>query len=196
MEFNKIVGAILVTLLVMMVIGKIGNTLVPPYNPPADKPGATGPGASGPQTAEPEKPVVELIAAATPVDGQRRAQACVACHSFEKAGPVKQGPNLWDVIGRKKASVAGFDYSQPMRQAQGEWTYEDLFKYLGNPQAVVPGNKMAFQLPRAEYRAAVIAYLRTLSDSPKPLPTAEKKSDAPQPGAPAAPQPATPQPKQ
>lgn len=192
MEFNKIAGAILVTLLVMMVIAKIGNSLVPPFHPPADKPGATAPGPSDPRTAEPEKPVAELIAAATPEDGQNRAKACVACHSFEKGGAAKQGPNLWDVIGRKKGSVQGFDYSPAMRQAQGNWTYEDLFKYLGNPQAVVPNNKMAFQLPRAAHRAAVIAYLRTLSDSPKPLPAAEKKSDAPQPGAP----PAAPQPKQ
>ncbi len=191
MEFNKIAGAILGTLLVMMIIAKIGNSLVPPYYPPADKPGATAPDTAGVTTA-PEVPLAELLEKATDEDGRRRAQACVACHSFEKAGPAKQGPNLWDVVGRKKGSVGGFDYSGAMKQAPGDWSYDDLFKYLAQPQQLVPGNKMAFQLPRAEYRAAVIKYLRTLSDSPKPLPAAEKKSEAPS----GAPQPAAPAPAQ
>jgi cytochrome c len=178
MEFNKIAGAVLVTLLTIMVIAKIGNTLVPIYYPPADKPGAAAPGSEGP-AQEPDRPVAELITAANADDGRRRAQACVACHSFEKGAAAKQGPNLWDIVGRDKGSAAGFAYSPAMKDAPGEWTYEELFRYIGDPQAVVPGNKMAFRLPRAEHRAAVLAFLRTLSDSPKPMPAVEKKPDAP-----------------
>jgi len=185
MEFNKIAGAILVTLLAMMVIAKIGNTLVPPFYPPADKPGTEGPGTTQPQT-EPEKPVAELLAAADPKAGERRAQACVSCHSFEKGGPNKAGPNLWDIVGRKKGGHAGFDYSPGLKGAGGEWTYEDLFKYLANPAGMFKDSKMTFRLTGAAQRAEVIAYLRTLSDQPKPLPAADQKPE--QPGTPPKPE--------
>jgi cytochrome c len=184
MEFNKIAGAILVTLLAMMAIAKIGNTLVPPFYPPTDKPGHEGPGPTGPQTTEPEKPVAELLAAADPKAGEKRAQACVSCHSFDKGGAKKVGPNLWDIVGRKKGSHADYDYSPGLKGAGGEWTYEDLFKYLANPGAMINGSKMAFRLTGATQRAEVLAYLRTLSDSPKPLPAVEKKPEPPAPPKP------------
>src|SRR5262249_4936969 len=123
----------------------------------------------------------ELLAVADPKAGERRAQACTSCHSFEKGGPNKVGPNLWDVVGRKKGSHAGFAYSDGLKSAGGEWTYEDLFKYLANPGATISGSKMAFRLPNAEQRAQVLAFLRTLSDSPKALPAAEKKAEPPAP---------------
>ena len=182
MEFNKIAGAILLTLLTMMAIAKIGNTLVPQFHPPHDKPGAEGPSTTGPDTKEPDKPVAELLAAADPKVGQQRAsQTCTSCHSFEKGGPNKVGPNLWDIVGRKKGSHPGFAYSDGLKNKGGEWTYEELFTYLSNPAGFIPGSKMAFRLPGAEQRAQVLAYLRTLSDAPKPLPVVEKKTEAPKP---------------
>ncbi len=181
MEFNKIAGAILLTLLSMMVIAKIGNTLVPPFHPPRDKPGAETTGPQAPDTKEPEKPVAELLAAADPKAGESRARACASCHTFTKGGANGVGPNIYDVVGRKKGSVAGYAYSDGLKGAGGEWSYEDLFKYLADPAGMIRNSKMAFRLPNAEQRAQVIAYLRTLSDQPKPLPAAEKKSDAPAP---------------
>ena len=181
MEFNKIAGAVLVTLLAMWVFAKIGNSLVPQFHPPEDKAGDHGP-ATAPEKPEPEKPLPELLAAADPQDGRRRANACVACHSFEKGGPAKQGPNLWDIVGRKMGGIPGFAYSAGLKGGNKAWTYEDLFKYLANPSAMFADSKMAFRLPRAEHRAAVLAYLRTLSDAPKALPAAEKKPEPPQDG--------------
>src|SRR5262249_33725400 len=161
MEFNKIAGAILVTLLSMMVIAKIGNTLVPPFHPPHEKPGAEDTAPQQPEQKEPEKPVAALLAAADPQAGERRAQAGPSCHSFEKGAPNKVRPNLWDIVGRKRGSHAGFAYSDGLKSAGGEWTYEDLFKYLANPGAMISGSKMAFRLPNAEQRAQVLAFLRT-----------------------------------
>jgi cytochrome c len=192
MEFNKIAGAVIGTLLLMMVIGKVGNTLVPEFHPPHDKPGAETGQPQTPETAEPEKPLPELLAAADPKAGEQRARACVSCHSFEKGGPNKVGPDLWDIVGRKKGSHAGFAYSDGLKNAGGEWSYEDLFKYLANPAGMIQGSKMAFRLPSAEQRAQVLAYLRTLSDSPKPLPAVEKKSETPAPTPAEAPKAAEP----
>ena len=186
MEFNKIAGAILLTLLSMMAIAKIGNTLVPPFHPPQDTAGHEATGPKEPDTKEPEKPVAELLAAADLKKGESRARDCTSCHGFEKGAANKVGPNLWDIVGRKKGSHPGFAYSDGLKNAGGEWTFEDIFKYLANPGGMISGSKMAFRLPNAEQRANVIVYLRTLSDSPKALPAAEKKTDAP------APKPATP----
>lgn len=181
MEFNKIAGAVIGTLLLVMVIGKVGNTLVPQYHPPKDKPGHEATQPTTPETKEPEKPVAELLATADAKAGEARAKACTSCHNFTKGGPNGVGPNLYDIVGRKKGSHAGYAYSDGLKNAGGEWTYEDLFKYIANPAGMIPGSKMAFRLANPEQRAQVIAYLRTLSDSPKPLPAVEKKTEAPKP---------------
>ena len=145
MEFNKIAGAILLSLIVVMGVAKIGNTLVPPFFPPHDKPGVEGPSTTAPESKEPEKPVAELLATADPKAGESRAKACISCHSFEKGGPNKVGPDLWDIVGRKVASISGFAYSDAMKSHGGEWSWEQLAKYLHKPSEAVPGNKMVFQ---------------------------------------------------
>ena len=81
------------------------------------------------------------------------------------------GPNLWDVVGRAKASVNGYGYSSALQEKGGEWSYAHLDAFLLNPKLYAKGTKMSFSgLKKASDRAAVIAYLRSLSDSPKPLP--------------------------
>jgi cytochrome c len=97
--------------------------------------------------------------------GTRVFQRCYACHSVdpnEKA--MLQGPSLYQVIGRRAASVAGFSYS-PAMIAKGEaglvWTEEELVRFLLDPERTIPGNQMGFfGLPDARDRADLIAYLR------------------------------------
>ena len=118
-----------------------------------------------------------LIAAADPAKGEAFARRCVACHTFEKDGGNKIGPLLWNVVNRPVASVPDFRYSQAMvafsEGGAKTWTYEELDPFLTDPRGHVPGTTMAFPGIKNEAdRANVIAYLRTLSDAPAPLPGA------------------------
>jgi cytochrome c len=171
LEGNKIIGAILFTALAAMAISTIGNALIPQYHVKHEKATeAKDAGDQQPQTQEPEKPLAELLAAATPEAGQKVAQKCVSCHSFDKGGPNKVGPNLYDVVGRKPGTHAGYQYSDAIKGLKDDWDYEHLYKYLSNPATYAKGTKMAFRLAKSDERANVIVYLRTLSESPKPLP--------------------------
>ena len=115
-----------------------------------------------------------MIGGADPAAGQKAAKKCAACHSFDNGGKNKVGPNLWNIVNRKPATVDGFKYSGALTE-YGEttnWTYEALDAYLTNPKTAIPGNKMAFAgLKKPKDRADVLAYLRSLSDSPAELPS-------------------------
>ena len=174
-ELNKILGAILGTSLVLLALNITAGAIFAPHKP--EKPGyavAVKEGDGGHKEAapkEPEQPIEVLLAKASAEKGETAAKKCVSCHTFNKGGANKVGPHLWDVVGRDKAAVADFNYSNAMKQAGGKWTFEDLNKYLQNPKGFIPGNKMAFAgISRNSERADVINYLRTLADSPMPLP--------------------------
>ncbi len=96
---------------------------------------------------------------------------CSVCHSFNEGGKAVIGPNLYNVVGGPHAHMAGFAYSEGMKNKQGNWTYEDLDAWLTKPSAYVPGTKMTFPgISDPQTRANVIAFLRTLSPNPVPLP--------------------------
>jgi cytochrome c len=174
-EFNKYAGAVLSGLLTMTVIGFIGNAVVHPHKLEQNAfPVAVPEPAQGTQQAAapagPE-PIIPLLASADPKAGQAVAKACAACHTFEKGGPNRVGPNLWGVVAGEKAHAQGFNYSQAMKGAEGNWTYEDLNKYLYDPKAAIPGNRMTFAgVKKTQDRANLIAWLRTQADNPAPLP--------------------------
>jgi cytochrome c len=66
--------------------------------------------------------------------------------------------------------VAGFNYSPALKQAGGNWTIADLFNFVTNPKAMVPGTAMSFTgIPRGAERADLMAYLNSLADNPAPL---------------------------
>jgi cytochrome c len=178
-EFNKIAGAVLATGLCLVALNITAEAIFAPHHP--DKPGfeidlkpqasATAPGGK----AASEEPLETLLASATVDRGQSTAKACSACHNFQKGGPNGIGPNLFGIVGRPRASEPGFNYSDAMKAKGGEWTIDDLNKFLTNPKEFVPGTKMNFPgLARGNQRADVIAYLNSLADSPKPLPVAKQ----------------------
>lgn len=176
-ELNKILGAILATCLILLALSIGAGALFAPEKPA--KPGyaiavkETGAGGK-PAAAEPEKPIAVLLASASAEKGQAVAKQCQSCHTFEKGGPNRVGPNLYNIVGDERGKDrGGFNFSAAMKAKGGEWSYEELNKFLKDPRGYIPGTAMTFAgLSRDTQRADVIAYLRTLSDSPKPLPTA------------------------
>ena len=134
----------------------------------------TAPGTAAAATV-PDEPIEKLLASANLEKGATIAKKCLACHDFTKGGPNKVGPNLWGILDRDKGAISNFAYSTNFKKMmQGHWTIDDLNKYLINPKAMVPGTSMAFiGLNKGSERADVIAYLNSLSDSPKPLPKAQ-----------------------
>lgn len=135
-------------------------------------PAETAGGDATQQAAAPaDGSVGALVANADPAAGEKISKRCVACHSFEQGGPNKVGPNLWDIVGAPKGHIEGYNYSNAITDLGGEWTYEDLDKFLESPRGYAPGTKMTFAgLRNPEDRANLIAWMRTLSDNPQPLP--------------------------
>ncbi len=185
-EFNKMAGAFLGTLLFIMTVATISDAIF--SHPKLTKPGydlpTVVPGAAPSGKPAPVEPLPQLLAKADPKKGEAETKPCQACHNFEKGAGVKIGPPLYGVVGRPKGSVPGFDYSEGMKAKGGNWTFADIFEFIKDPQAYVPGTKMTFAgEPDPHKRADLIAYLRTLSDNPVPLP----KPEAAAPAKPAAP---------
>ena len=121
------------------------------------------------------QPIGPLLAAADPKAGEAVFKKCTACHTGEKGGANKVGPNLWGIVNRPVASHEGFSYSAGMKAfADGGkvvWDYDHLSGFLTAPKAYVKGTAMGFGgLKKIEERATLIAYLRTLADTPAPLP--------------------------
>jgi cytochrome c len=178
-ELNKIIGAILATCLVLLVTSFTANALFAPVMP--EKPGfeiavkEQAAGGAKEAAAAPE-PIEKLLQTASVEKGAAAAKKCQACHTFEKDGPNRVGPNLYNIVGDKKGEGRnGFNFSAGMKAKGGTWTYDDLNQFIANPKGYVPGTAMGFAgIQKDSERADVIDYLHSLSDNPVPLPVAAK----------------------
>ena len=207
-EWNKIIGAVLGTVIFIFVVRLVAETVYEPEKPA--KPGYVVEGVvETPAGGAASAPVAEVVPdfgtvlpAADVADGKTISSKCEQCHDINKGGPNKIGPELWNVVGRPRATEPGFSYSSAMKAKGGAWTYEELFKFLHAPGSYIPGTKMSFAGLRSEKdRIDLIAFLRTQEDSPAPIPAPAPKAAAPAAAAPAdasakggAPVPAAPKP--
>ncbi len=176
LELNKIAAAVLLAGIIAMVSGYVTKGLYHPVTH-GDERGysievAVVSDAIAADDTKAED-IMALIAKNDVATGEKEAKKCAACHSFDKGGKNKVGPNLWNVVGRTLGGHEGFTYSDAMKKKGGVWDYAALDAFLVKPAAYVPGTKMSFAgIRQADKRAAVIAYLRSLSDSPAALPAA------------------------
>jgi len=172
-EFNKIFAAILVAGITAMLSGFIANKVVHPEALEEDAIAVEGgPVAAAAKVEKKAEPIAHLIATADIARGEKLSKACAACHSFDNGGPNKVGPNLWNVMGGKKAHLDSFAYSSAMANFGGQWGYLEMNKFMWKPKKYIPGTKMNYNgIRKPEDRAALIAWMRTLAPSPIALPS-------------------------
>ena len=174
-EINKIILAVLSTLLVVLLIGNVVDELA--HKEPLERNAYAVIASDAPTPAAPVdtapalEPVTPLLASADPAAGQKASKRCATCHTFNDGGANRIGPNLWSIIGKNKGAVDGFKYSDAIRDKGGAWSYDDLNAFLAKPKEFIKGTKMNFAgVKSVQDRANIIAYLRQQSTSPAPLP--------------------------
>lgn len=179
LEVNKAFAAVLTAGVCFMTAGLIGELLVYPKRPatPAIAIGGAAPQQQAAAPAAPAAPAVEpvspLLAAANVDNGRTIAQRqCASCHTLNEGGRHGVGPNLWGIVGAPHARAEGFRYSAANRAKANEpWDFEALNAFIANPRAAMPGTIMQFNgIANVQQRADLIAFLRTLSANPVPLP--------------------------
>ena len=177
-ELNKIIGAILLTALIIIGIGKFTDVLFHVEKPEQSAYKVEGlEVATSSGSVETSEKVIEvvdikaLLAMGDLAHGEKVFKKCSACHMIAADGKNKIGPNLWGVIGRTAGAVDNYNYSKAMKAYAKVWSFEEMNSYLIKPQAYIKGTKMAFAgLRKEKDRASVILYMNSKSASPKALP--------------------------
>lgn len=173
LKFNKIAGAGLAAVLLITVSNILGNAIFKPHNPEqtAMAVAVEEEEKGGAAAVADTRPLPVLLAEGNPKDGEKAFKKCVSCHTGEKGGANRVGPNLFDIVNRKAASASGFSYSSALSGSGKTWTFADLDAFVANPKGIVAGTKMTFAgIKNPADRASLLLYLRGLSDAPKELP--------------------------
>ena len=170
-RINKVLGAILGTLLLVQALRIIDGAFLPskPHEVAlnAQQGNETSEAADDPQFDK-------LLASASAERGAQVAKQCGVCHNFEEGQGPKIGPDLYGIVDRPVASVKGFNYTPALKAKGGKWTFAALNKWITNPRSYVPGTAMTFAgISNEKQRADVVAYLDTPSKNPVPLPKAQ-----------------------
>jgi cytochrome c len=173
-EINKIIAAILITLLIVLGIGKISDFMFKIDKPSvvAYKVEATDQNGQIEQASSDSNVDISALLALGSVDhGQKVFKKCKACHSIKQSGGNNIGPKLWNVMFRPVGAISDYKYSKALSEYKKEWNWEEMNGFLIKPSKWIKGNKMGFAgLKDEKDRASVMLYLNQNSDQPKDLP--------------------------
>jgi len=172
-EINKIITAILVTIIVVFGIGKISDIIFDKddKNVVAYKVEASEKTSSETDAAENSVNLNALFAMGDVAHGKKVFKKCKSCHSIKEDGGNKIGPKLWNVMFRPVGLIDDYKYSKALASYGKEWNWEEMNGFLTKPSKWIKGNKMGFAgLKDEKDRASVILYLNQNSNNPKPLP--------------------------
>jgi cytochrome c len=89
-------------------------------------------------------------------------QQCALCHTTNASDPPRQGPSLFNIVGREAGTAEGFRYSAGFANAKFKWDEQKLDEWLVDPQAMIPGAIMPYRQGRSEFRVAIVSYLKEL----------------------------------
>ena len=173
-EINKIIAAILATVVVVFGINKVTDIIFTPDKPQqsAYKVEKIEPTlASASSAGQAAVGISELLAMGTVEHGEKVFKRCSACHMIAAGGKNMIGPNLWSILGKKTGVAPGYKYSKALAAYGKEWSFEEMNGFLIKPSAHIKGTKMAFAgLKKEKDRASVILFMNTKSDKPLPTP--------------------------
>lgn len=174
MVFSAFLGTVFVVMTVVFLSDAFYHTDAPEQEGfPIEVAESTGGSAPAEEAVLPD--IGPLLASADVASGEKVFKKCAACHTVEEGGANKVGPALWNIVNAPSGAVEGFGYSSALTAHSGtegsEWNYENLNKFLLKPKAFIKGTAMGFAgIKKEQDRADIIAYLRTLSNDPAPLP--------------------------
>ena len=176
-ELNKIIGAVLMTALIVIGINKLSDVIFHVEKPEKSAYKIEGVELASSSDVNTEVKEVfqldikEILAMGNLAHGEKVFKKCSACHLVAKGGKNKIGPALYGIVGKASAVSEGYSYSKALKAHGKNWSFEELNAYLLKPQAHIKGTKMAFAgLRKDKDRASVILYLNSQSDSPLPKP--------------------------
>jgi len=179
LEVNKILASIFVAVIVVSLISILGEAIINEKNNQQVENAyfidisemEANNLVTNTQNEELSEQISMFLTSASFEKGEKLFKKCSACHSYEKGGVNKVGPNLWNIINRPKATVQGFTYSKVLAESRGSWGYEELSQFLYKPKEYLKGTKMIFSgLKKAQDRADLLLFLREQADSPADLP--------------------------
>ena len=171
-EINKLVAAILVTVLIVFGISKISDIIFQANKSEIIAYKVEEPARSSSEAkAETSVEISSLLSLGDVTHGAKVYKKCAACHSINKDGRNKIGPKLYNVVGRATGAISDYKYSKALTSYNKTWTFEELNGFLIKPAKWIKGNKMGFAgLKNDKDRASVILYLNQNSDNPQSLP--------------------------
>ena len=179
LEVNKILASIFVALIVVSLISILGEAIINGKDNQQVENAyfidiselEADDLVTNTQNEELSEQISMFLTSASFEKGEKLFKKCSACHSYEKDGADKVGPNLWNIINRPKAIVQSYTYSKALAEFRGNWGYVELSQFLYKPKEYIQGTKMNFSgLKKVQDRADLLLFLRKQADSPADLP--------------------------